>query len=82
MRCLLSCSALVILVQSRRVEHGIVITGNKLMRQMRGIVKRQLAPSISRIVRIERESAKLLSGALQRVQSIIMTSCAIGNVPR
>lgn len=47
-----------ILIQRRRIQHTVIRTNHKLMRQMRAIMERQPAPSIRLILRIRSIAVK------------------------
>lgn len=68
-----------LLVQRSRIQHRPIPARHKLMRQMRRIVERQLTPPIHRI---QRRPGVVLQRRHKRIQPVIVSSRAVGDVPR
>lgn len=69
---------LTVLIQRRSIKHRPIATRNKIMRQVRAIVERQTTPTIRRILSV---LIVWLKGMYQAVETIVVSRCAICDVP-
>lgn len=67
-----------VLIQRRSIQHSIIVTSHKVVRQMRAIVESQPAPPVRRVLSVRSVG---IEGPAQHIESIIVTCSSVGDVP-
>jgi len=71
-----------VLEEYGRIDHRVVVAGDKFMLQVRLVVEMNPAPAVRLILCVDAECLVLLQGSREIIHTIVVTSNTIDDVPR